>query len=148
MKKYMGAVAIIVYDKKLLLMLRDSFARRYPNRWALIGGKVEEGEDPSVTIRRELEEEIGVVPRQIVEVVEYMHIDPDANGRWSKFYFCLLTPEEFHRIKKGDEGQSIEFFSFDKLKDLNPIGFIFQNPERLKILGEMIATGNPINVEI
>ena len=38
MKEYLGVAAIIVYDRKLLLMLRDNFARRHPGRWALVGG--------------------------------------------------------------------------------------------------------------
>ncbi|KKU75565.1 MAG: MutT protein (7,8-dihydro-8-oxoguanine-triphosphatase) [Candidatus Yanofskybacteria bacterium GW2011_GWA1_48_10] len=145
MKEYLGVAAIIVYDRKLLLMLRDNFARRHPGRWALVGGKLEPGENFDAAIRRELKEEIGIVPEQLVEIAEYAHIDPDAAGKWSKFYFSVLTKDEYDKINKGEEGEKIDFFSIEELADLNPVGLILQNPERLEILKKMITTQKPIS---
>jgi 8-oxo-dGTP diphosphatase len=47
---------------QVLLYLRDDKPEiRFPNTWCLPGGYLEEGETPHECIRREIEEEMGVV---------------------------------------------------------------------------------------
>jgi 8-oxo-dGTP diphosphatase len=45
----------------LLLQERDEHAPVEPNKWCLVGGGVEEGEEPDAAACRELAEEIGIV---------------------------------------------------------------------------------------
>ncbi len=45
----------------LLLQERDEHAPVAPNKWGLVGGKVEEGEDFETAAYRELAEETGLV---------------------------------------------------------------------------------------
>jgi len=45
---------------KFLIDLRSDIDRPEHNRWELPGGKVEFGEDPTVALKREMHEEIGV----------------------------------------------------------------------------------------
>lgn len=52
-----GAAAILTNLNGDLLLLRHSYG---PQVWSLPGGGVEPGEDPALTIRRELEEELGL----------------------------------------------------------------------------------------
>jgi 8-oxo-dGTP pyrophosphatase MutT (NUDIX family) len=45
----------------LLLQERDEHARVEPKKWCLVGGRVEEGEEPAAAACRELAEETGIV---------------------------------------------------------------------------------------
>ena len=45
----------------LLLQERDEHAPIEPNKWCLVGGGIEEGEEPTVAAVRELAEETGIV---------------------------------------------------------------------------------------
>lgn len=48
-------------EGEVLLLLRENkSAITRPNHWTLIGGKVNHGETPEMTARRELEQEIGL----------------------------------------------------------------------------------------
>src|SRR5215813_10858371 len=55
-----AVVAIIVVDKgSYLMQLRDQKPNIfYPGHWGLFGGAIEANEDPTVALRRELEEEL------------------------------------------------------------------------------------------
>lgn len=51
--------ALIQKDGKILLALRKAGKHMGP-KWELPGGKVDPGEDPKQTLRRELKEELGI----------------------------------------------------------------------------------------
>lgn len=60
---YSRAVAIIINDNKILFQ-----KRRTDEFWALPGGKVSVGETTKETLKRELEEELGLTKFEIDEV--------------------------------------------------------------------------------
>lgn len=100
--------AIVVFDKKLLLLQRDDTPGiKDPERWQLPGGGIEDGETPDEAIRRELQEEIGIVPntlRFLATPYPGTHV-----------YHAPLTAEEANNIKKGTEGKDLCFFSLDEI---------------------------------
>jgi len=54
------AIAILPYDGKFLMQLRDNISTiLYPGLWGLFGGHIEAGEAPEVAVEREILEEIG-----------------------------------------------------------------------------------------
>ena len=60
----------IVFDseKRILLLKRSSFQDQWePNKFALIGGSIEDNEDPIQGILREIKEETGLVINKILE---------------------------------------------------------------------------------
>jgi 8-oxo-dGTP diphosphatase len=62
-----ASVALIAGDRVLVIQrARDPWA----GLWSLPGGRVEPGEDAEACAVRELGEEIGVVPSDLVEVVQ------------------------------------------------------------------------------
>ena len=54
--------ALIVQAGRILLGQRSPTRVFYPGVWDMFGGHVEPGEDPSRTLVRELEEELGITP--------------------------------------------------------------------------------------
>jgi 8-oxo-dGTP diphosphatase len=53
---------VFLVDRRghVLLQHRDEHAPRAANQWGMVGGHVEDGEDPDDGVHRELEEETGV----------------------------------------------------------------------------------------
>jgi 8-oxo-dGTP diphosphatase len=104
--------AIVVADGKILLLLRDDNPKiRDPNCWQLPGGGVEDGETPDEAIKRELQEEIGIIPSSLRFLTS-----PSTE---THAYFARLTNQEVKNIKKGNEGNGLLFFSFDELSQIS-----------------------------
>ncbi len=112
----MQAHALPVYNKKLLLMLRDNKPEiPNPNCWSLIGGKSSEGETPEQTLIREFLEETNVAPERI----QYMMKWP---GTETHLFFVPLSESEATTIRLGNEGQALRFFSIYEIEDLKLAG--------------------------
>ena len=103
--------AIIVFDGKLLLLQRDdTLGIRDPECWQLPGGGIEEGETPDDAVRRELKEEIGIIPTQLKKLgTPYPGLS---------LYHALLSKQEVVFIRKGDEGKDLRFFSLEECATL------------------------------
>lgn len=114
-----GAKAFIIYNKKLLWILRDNNPNiSFPNTWNLPGGGIEEGESGPEAIKRELQEEINVIPKKILDLGEQTFEDGSVVLR----YLARLTPDEYQNLKLGDEGQKLDFFSADETLKLDLAG--------------------------
>lgn len=100
--------AIVVFNGKLLLLQRDDTPGiRDSKRWQLPGGGVEEGETPDTAMRRELQEEISIIPK-VLNFLATPYLKTHV-------YYAPLTEEEAAKIKKGDEGRDLRFFSLDEI---------------------------------
>ena len=75
-------------------------------------GKLEKGENPDLTIIRELAEEIGVVPKKI-EKVGIMYSSPGFTNEIIHLYFV----NEFEFTKTNpDEDEFLEIIKINKVK--------------------------------
>lgn len=105
------SIANIIYNKKILLLLRDNNPDiQNPNTWQLPGGCIEKNENHFQTIKRELKEEISLIPVNL----QYLG---DAFEDIS-VYISFLTDEEARHIKLGNEGQKLKFFTKEELVHL------------------------------
>ena len=57
-----------------------------PLKWEFPGGKIEEGEQPRDALRRELEEELGIVATRGDEVARIQHEYPNGGMVELRFY--------------------------------------------------------------
>lgn len=55
-----AASAVIIKDKKILLVKRSNYTKTFPNTWAAPGGRGHEGEIPEQIVVRELKEEVNL----------------------------------------------------------------------------------------
>lgn len=88
MKHY--ACAVLLAEGRILLGLRAPHRRAYPNRWDVIGGRVETGETVAAALARELAEEVGVVPTRFTELATIIDRNPEARGE-STYHIFLVT---------------------------------------------------------
>jgi 8-oxo-dGTP diphosphatase len=111
---YEGAVGLITYRQRLLMMLRDNKPMvPNPNMWCCIGGFADPGEADAETFLREAEEEISLRPSRLTPLGRLVV------GEWENAYFYApLTDEEAARVRLGNEGQRLEYFSLDQLAEL------------------------------
>jgi 8-oxo-dGTP diphosphatase len=83
---------LIVKDGKLLVCQRTRH-QTMPLKWEFPGGKIEEGEQPRDALRRELEEELGILATVGDEVKRIQHEYP--NGGMVELRFFVVR--EFER---------------------------------------------------
>ncbi|BBK33796.1 ADP-ribose pyrophosphatase YjhB (NUDIX family) [Stella humosa] len=74
------ACAILVADGRVLLGLRSPHRRAYAGKWDVIGGLVENGESMDEALRRELAEELGIVPVAWESLCTVADTGPQARG--------------------------------------------------------------------
>ena len=77
--------ALIEKDGKLLVCQRTRH-QTMPLKWEFPGGKIEEGEQPRDALRRELEEELGIITTIGDEIARIRHEYPNGGRVELRFY--------------------------------------------------------------
>jgi len=70
--KQVAAALIVQHDGRLLICQRTKH-QPMPLKWEFPGGKIEQGEQPTDALRRELDEELGIQARIGDELVRLKH---------------------------------------------------------------------------
>ena len=81
-----AASAIILKDKRILLIKRSDYTKTFPNTWACPGGRGDEGETPEQAVVRELKEEMNIdfKPTKLYKTGKYKDRDLFRFlGEWS-----------------------------------------------------------------
>jgi 8-oxo-dGTP diphosphatase len=76
---------LIVKEGKLLVCQRTRH-QTMPMKWEFPGGKIEEGEQPRDALRRELEEELGIIATIGDELVRIQHEYPNGGMVELRFF--------------------------------------------------------------
>lgn len=99
-------------NNELLMLLRDNIPDiPFPNMWDIPGGRVEPGEIPEETVKREMMEEMELKLEKISLFKVYETDDLIDNVFWTRID---LIPEEIDL----QEGQKISYFSHTELSDM------------------------------
>ena len=118
---------IFIKNKKLgkfLFFLRDNKPTIVnPNMWGLLGGKIEDGEQPIEAIQRELKEESDVVIYNLQELGNKIvtHIKENQVTSGKLFVFLAETDAAPGQAKLFDEGQRLEYYTFDEMRNKSTI---------------------------
>jgi 8-oxo-dGTP diphosphatase len=115
----LGAAAAIVVtpDFRFLLQHRDAKPGIwFPDSWSLFGGEIEPRETPGEAIRRELHEEIGLVPTE-VRYFTQIAWDFDRWGLGLKLRYTFEVPIAHEQISRLElrEGQGMRLFTADEI---------------------------------
>ena len=94
MIKAAGACIIAKDTKRIILQQRDKFGS-HPRNWGFWGGKIEENENISQALLRELSEEINLDIKD--DVIKIYPLDQyhTRNGEFSYYSFVILVNKEF-----------------------------------------------------
>jgi 8-oxo-dGTP diphosphatase len=79
-------VAALIVKDNLILACQRTRHQPMPLKWEFPGGKIEEGEQPRDAMRRELEEELGIVADVGVEVARLVHEYPGGGSVELRFF--------------------------------------------------------------
>jgi 8-oxo-dGTP diphosphatase len=109
-----GAGIIFLNSKnEVLLLLRDNKQGiPYPNMWDIPGGMVEENETPEQTVRREMEEEMGINDLGEIKLFNVFTSENLTDYIFSKR--MDIIPEEINL----HEGQKIKYFNREQIKNI------------------------------
>ena len=98
-------------DKELLLIHRNSPKR---TQWELPGGKIDEGEDPEASAKRELLEELGVEVDLIKKLGEKsFHED----GYIMDYIWFLAEIKKGTPALKEEKFDDLRYFNWEELKE-------------------------------
>ena len=79
------AAALLLRDTQVLVCQRTRH-QTMPLKWEFPGGKIEPGEQPTDGLRRELEEELGILARIGDEVARLKHVYKNGNAVELRFF--------------------------------------------------------------
>jgi 8-oxo-dGTP diphosphatase len=81
-------VAALIVEQGKILVCQRTRHQTMPLKWEFPGGKIEEGEQPRAALRRELEEELGILATVGDEVRRIQHEYP--NGGMVELRFFIV----------------------------------------------------------
>ena len=79
-------VDALILRENVILACQRTRHQVMPLKWEFPGGKIEDGEQPRDAMRRELEEELGIVAEVGVEVARIVHEYPGGGSVELRFY--------------------------------------------------------------
>lgn len=106
-----AGIILINSNNEVLLLLRDDKPEiPYPNQWDIPGGRIEKGESPIETIRREMFEELGL---QLYSDFQLFKIYKNDNLTDFIFWKRInLNPAEITL----NEGQKLKYFNLEEIR--------------------------------
>ena len=117
-----AAVAVIINEQKKVLCVSPKYK---PDKFGLIGGKIEDGETPKNAVVREVEEETGL------EVLDCKYLYTHDCAGFDTF--CFVVPMySWMGEPKNTEGCTLKWMAFEEL--LSCTAFPDYNKKTLELL--------------
>ncbi|MFP4244621.1 MAG: Nudix family hydrolase [Ectothiorhodospira sp.] len=120
------AIGVILDPGGACLVARRPRGVTQGGLWEFPGGKVAPGESPARALARELDEELGILPRRAVPLITVVHDYSDRRVRLHAFQV-----HGFSGIPRGREGQTLGWVA---VQDLPALAFPAANRPILRAL--------------
>ncbi|MFY7963954.1 MAG: NUDIX hydrolase [Chitinophagaceae bacterium] len=109
------------YSKKdgVSLLLIERKYEPYKKKWAIPGGFVLETESLEEAVKRELQEETGIIVNYLEQLYTFGEPKRDPRQRViSIAYFGLVKTSQYHELKASTDAANAKWFSIKKLPEL------------------------------
>ncbi len=114
---HMGGASVVPVDHEGRIFLVRQYRIAYDEfLWEIPAGKIDPGEEPLETARRELEEECGLVSSNL-EFLTVMYPSPGYTSEKISIYLARNL-EQGHQHLDPDEDLEIGLFSFDEIQSM------------------------------
>jgi 8-oxo-dGTP pyrophosphatase MutT (NUDIX family) len=114
---YNTSIIALSRNKKILILQRGSTAPWMPNKWSIVGGVVDDGEDFKTAVVRETIEEIGQTPKN----VQYINkIKTPDSGNIIYFTGSL----DFEDVHLDYENQDYKFITQNELSNYQFVPYV------------------------
>ena len=110
-------VAGLIIENGKLLVCQRTRHQTMPLKWEFPGGKIEEGEQPRDALRRELEEELGIIATIGNEISRIQHEYPNGGKVELRFF-------EIREYQKEIENRIFKDIQWAEIKDLPKFDFL------------------------
>lgn len=120
-------------QNEILLVRRHSQDRKDPNKWEVPGGKLDAGEDLSISKEREIVEETGLVIEEIKPLV-FAHSYVITDGGYKNFTYISLF--SLNKIKSGEVLMSEEHSEYQWVvyQDLKKFDLTAETKKAVEVL--------------
>ncbi len=122
----------LIKNRKLLLGLRSSDKRYYPNTWDVFGGHCESGETIEEAFIREFMEELGVTPIRYHELSSFDEPHPERYGT-GQHHFYAVYDWEGEPANISHEHQAIQWFTLEEFTRLE-----LASTKYIELFGELL----------
>lgn len=120
--KYQEYVLGIINDGKRTLLIKKNRPEWQKGFYNAIGGKIEPNETPLEAIKRETEEECGLVISNWIKATKEVHF----NGGVIYIFKALISPEEIIKFKSITD-EEVNIFNKKELDNINIIDDLIYN---------------------
>ena len=110
-------VGVVVDDQRRILLSRRPAHVHQGELWEFPGGKVEPGETVPQALRRELDEELGIVPVNYRPLIRIYHDYPDRRVLLDVWRVENFQGQNFVAQDTGREGQEVRWVTVSALSD-------------------------------
>jgi len=113
--------SIIVDNDRLLVVQRSHHDRRHPGLWEFPGGKVDPGEAIHTGMKREIQEETGLIVEPASELT-YVDTEQITSGRYAgRLYIALFRTAIISsgQLLLSDEHEAASWDTLDEASDRN-----------------------------
>ncbi len=107
----------IINEKgEILLQKRAAQKKKNPNKWSKTGGHVVSGEEPKASLKREIEEELGVIINdQDIKLIG-IYKSKDKKDRYFGYNFIVKVNYEINKFKlQKEEVSDVKYISINEL---------------------------------
>ena len=111
---FVGVSAIVVRDGAVLVGRRRG--AHGAGTWAFPGGKLDPGEDPADTVRRELREETGLTTRAVAPIAWTSDVISDSNQHFVTLHH-LVDAEGEPEVREPDKVEAWHWYAWDELPE-------------------------------
>lgn len=104
--------------KEAFVLLVQRKNEPFKGQWALPGGFVDKGEDLDVAVKRELEEETGVIISQVEQLGTFGNPNRDPRGRMVSVAYMAEVNMADVELQAADDASDAQWFPLDELPEL------------------------------